>query len=333
MQREERQRTFRNLLQEIERLPGVRSAGLTTKLPLRGSGDNWGIRIEGQPDLPSETTAFRLVSRDYFRTLGLDLRQGRTFTSADRPDGELVVVVNEALVKKYFRDGNAIGRRVDSGFGWSRIVGVVENAAESKLTDDPEPAQYMFTDQVPYSPEGQTLALRTERPADAAAVLGAARQAVQRAAPGVAVQEATTMDQVFAKAVGPARQIMTLLTLLTALALLLGAIGVYGVIAHQVGRRKRDYGIRMALGLSPGRVIQQVVGYGTALVGVGILLGIVAAVVLARSLASLLYGVQAADPMALAAATLALLAVGVIAALVPAYRASRVDPARVLFDQ
>lgn len=333
MQREERQRTFRNLLDELQHLPGVRSAGLTTKLPLRGSGDNWGIEIEGRPDLPSATTAFRLVSQDYFRTLGLDLRQGRTFTRADRPDGELVVVVNAALVKKYFPDGNALGRRIDSGFGWSRVVGVVENAAEAKLTDEAEPARYMFIEQVPYSPEGQTLVLRTERPAEAAAVLGSARQAVQRAAPGVAVQEATTIDQVFAKAVGPARQIMTLLTLLTALALLLGAIGVYGVIAHQVGRRKRDYGIRMALGLSPGRVVQQVVGYGTALVGAGIVVGIAAAVVLARSLASLLYGVQAADPMALAAATLALLAVGVIAALVPAWRASRVDPARVLFDQ
>jgi ABC-type antimicrobial peptide transport system permease subunit len=191
----------------------------------------------------------------------------------------------------------------------------------------------MLYDQVPYASERQTLVLRTERPEDAVAVLEAARQTVQRAVSGVAVQEATTMEQVFAQSVGPARQIMTLLTLLTGLALVLGAIGVYGVIAHQVGRRKRDYGIRMALGLQPARVVQQVVGQGAALVGVGIVIGLIAAVVLARSLASLLYGVQAADPMALMAATLALLTVGVLAALIPAYRASRVDPARVLFDQ
>ena len=176
------------------------------------------------------------------------------------------------------------------------------------------------------------MALRTERPADAGAVLDAARQAVQRAAPGVAVQEASTIDQVLARAVGPARQIMTLLTLLTGLALVLGAIGVYGVIAHHVSRRKRDYGIRIALGLSPARVVRQVVGRGTVLVALGLVIGGGAAVVLARSLAALLYGVGAADPLALLAAAVALLTVGMLAAFVPAWRASRVDPARVLYE-
>jgi ABC-type antimicrobial peptide transport system permease subunit len=175
--------------------------------------------------------------------------------------------------------------------------------------------------------------LRTERPQDAAAVLEAARGTVQRVAPGVAVQEATTMERVFSQAVGPARQIMTLLTLMTGLALALGAIGVYGVIAHHVSRRKRDYGIRVALGLSPARVLRQVVGRGAALVGAGVVVGALASVILGRWLASLLYGVHAADPVALTAAALALLAVGVLAAFVPAYRASRVDPAMVLREQ
>jgi len=334
MKTAERQQMLHTLLGEIEHLPGVRSAALTSKLPLRGSGDNWGITVEGRPDLTESTTAFRLVSRDYFQTLGIALRQGRGFTDADRPGGELVTVINEALAKKYFPGVDPIGRRIQSGFdGWERIVGVVENVAETQLTDAREPARYMFADQVPYSPEGQALVLRTERPADAAAVLEAARKTVQRVAPGVAVQEATTMESVFAKAVGPVRQIMTLLTLLTALALVLGAIGVYGVIAHHVSRRKRDYAIRVALGLPPARVLRQVVGHGAALVGAGIAIGVLASIVLARSLASLLYGVQAADPVALLAATLSLLAVGVFAAFVPAYRASRVDPARVLREQ
>ena len=325
---------LRTLLGELEQLPGVRSAALTTKLPLRGSGDNWGIAVEGRPDLPDSTTSFRVVSRDYFETLGIAVRQGRGFTPADQPGGEIVIVINEALATKYFPGVDPIGRRLQSGFGvWERIVGVVENVAEARLTDGPEPARYMLDEQVGYSPERQVLVLRTERPADAAAVLPAARETVERTAPGVAVQEATTMEQVFATAVGPARQIMTLLTLLTALALVLGAIGVYGVIAHHVSRRKRDYGIRLALGLTPARVVRQVVGHGTALVGLGIAVGVVAALVLARSLASLLYGVGAADPLALVAATLALLAVGVLAAFVPAYRASRVDPALVLREQ
>jgi predicted permease len=328
----ERQQTLRALLGELEQLPGIRSAALTSKLPLRGSGDNWGITVEGRPDLPDSTTFFRVVSRDYFPTLGIAVRRGRGFSGADRPDGEPVIVVNEALAKKYFPDVDPLGRRLREFGVWARIVGVVENVAEAGLTDAQAPARYMLDEQVPYSPELQTAVLRAERPADAAAVLAAARRMVQRVAPGVAVQEATTMEQVFAQAVGPTRQIMTLLTLLTALALVLGAIGVYGVIAHHVSRRKRDYGIRVALGLAPSRVMQQVVGRGAALVGVGAVVGVGAALVLARLLASLLYGVGAADPMALLAATTALLAVGVLAALVPAYRASRVDPARVLYE-
>lgn len=334
MKEAEIQQTMRTLLDELEQLPGVRSAALTSKLPLRGRGDSWGITVEGRPDLPDSTTYFRLASRDYFETLGIAVRQGRGFTDADRPAGELAVVINEALAKKYFPGADPVGRRVQTGFDdrWERIVGVVETVAEAHLTDGPEPARYMLYDQVPYAPQRQTLVLRTERPSDAAAVLEAARKTVQRVAPGVAVQKATTIEQVFTEAVGPARQIMTLLALLTVLALVLGAIGVYGVIAHHVSRRKRDYGIRIALGLSPARVVRHVVGHGTALVGLGILIGVAAAVVLARSLSSLLYGVGAADPVALLAATLALLAAGVLAAFVPAYRASRVDPARVLYE-
>jgi predicted permease len=333
MKTPEIQRTLRTLVAELEQLPGVRSAAVTSKLPLRGPTDNWGIVVEGRPELPDSTTFVRIVSHDYFEALGIAVRQGRGFTGADRADGEPVVVINEALAQKYFPGVDPLGRGIDSGFErWDRIVGVVENVAEGNLTDGAAPARYLLYDQIPYAGQLQTLVLRTARPEDTAAVLDAARKAVQRAAPGVAVQTSTTVEQVVAKAVGPARQIMTLLTLLTGLALVLGAIGVYGVMAHHVSRRKRDYGIRIALGLSPARVVRQVVGRGTTLVGLGILVGVGAAVVLARALASLLYGVGAADPVALLAATTALLAVGVLAAFVPAYRASRVDPARVLYE-
>ncbi|HEU4631341.1 MAG TPA: FtsX-like permease family protein, partial [Gemmatimonadaceae bacterium] len=175
--------------------------------------------------------------------------------------------------------------------------------------------------------------LRTERAGDAERVLGPARRIVQRAAPAVAVRDATTMARVLARAVGPARQVMALLALLTGLALVLGAIGVYGVIAHFVSRRGRDWSIRIALGLSPARVITHVVGRSAALVSIGVAAGLAAALALSRLLASFLYGVAPADPLALAAATAALLAVGVLAALVPAWRAARADPARALREQ
>jgi predicted permease len=330
----ERQQTLRGLLAELERLPGVRSVGHTSKLPLRGTGDSWGITVEGRPDLAASSTYYRVVSRDYFPTAGIAVREGRGFTVSDRPDGEPVVVINEALAKKYFPEGNSLGRRIETGYGaWARIVGVVEDVAEANLTDGPEPARYMLAEQIPYAPLGRSLLLRTVRSSDAAAVLEAARNTVRRLAPGLAVQRATTMERVFAESVGPARQIMRLLTLLTALALVLVAIGVYGVIAHHVSRRQRDYSIRVALGLPPARVLGRVVGRGAALVGVGVAAGVGASVALARWLAALLYGVRAVDPATLLAATLMLLAVGLLAAFVPAYRASRIDPARVLSEQ
>jgi ABC-type antimicrobial peptide transport system permease subunit len=175
----------------------------------------------------------------------------------------------------------------------------------------------------------QTLVLRAQPGQDPAALVDAARKQIAAAAPSVAVQRGTTLDAVFAQAIGPARQVMSVLTFLTALAVVLGAVGVYGVTAHFVRRRQRDLGICIALGLRPSRVVAQVVGRGGALVLLGSVIGTIAALVMARLLSSFLYGVSAVDPLSLAGATLGLLVVGVAAALLPAWRASRLDPAAV----
>src|SRR6185295_830354 len=141
------------------------------------------------------------------------------------------------------------------------------------------------------------------------------------------------MEHELALAVGPARQVMMLLAILTTLALVLGAVGVYGVISHFVNRRSRDWGVRIALGMMPARVVRMIVMRGTALVSLGLLIGIVAFFGLARFLGSLLYGVGASDPLAMLAATVVLLVVGVVAAAIPGLRASRTDPAIVLREQ
>jgi putative ABC transport system permease protein len=265
--------------------------------------------------------------------MGIAVRKGRSFEASDRPDGEPVVVINEALAAKYFPGEEPLGRRLQTFDGFERIVGVVENVAEGDLVDEAAPARYMLAEQIPYTPDSWTLVLRTARAEDAIGLLEPARRVVQRIAPGIAVRETTTLEQVLDKAVGPARQIMALLSLLTGLALVLGAIGVYGVISHFVSRRKRDWGIRIALGQTPSRVVTQVVGRGASLVSAGVVLGLAGVVVLSRLLVSLLYGVGTADPLALAAASAALLVVGLTAAYIPAYRASRVDPASVLREQ
>jgi putative ABC transport system permease protein len=242
------------------------------------------------------------------------------------------VVINRALAAKYFPGENPIGRRLGTGLGgWERIVGVVEDVAEAGLTDGPVPARYLLYAQVtPYTPTRHTLVLRPRSGHEPAALLEDARRQIAATTPSVAVHRATTLEAVFAQAIGPARQVMSVLALLTALAVVLGAVGVYGVTSHFVRRRQRDLGICIALGLRPSRVVAQVVGRGGALVLLGSVLGIGAALALVRLLSAFLYGVSAVDPLSLAGATLALLAVGVIAALLPAWRASRLDPAAVL---
>ena len=186
--------------------------------------------------------------------------------------------------------------------------------------------RYVAAAQMPWVDEPQSLVLRAAPGVDEASLLEPARRTIARVAPGVAVQETTTMRRVLDTAIGPARQVVLLLSLLTALALTLGAVGIYGVIAHFAARRRRDWAIRVALGLPGSRVIAHVVGHGALLVTAGIGVGVVGAAMLTRLLSSFLYGVSAVDPLAFAAAGAALLGVGVLAAFVPAWRAGMADP-------
>ena len=332
---ERRRQVLREMTAALGDMPGVASAGLVQKFPLRGGGWSSGIQVEGTPATEVTTTFVRFVSPGYFETMGIPVRDGRVLTESDRmtagtPDADGVVVINEALVKQYFGNTNPIGRRVSNGWGgWARVVGVVGDVAEGKLTDAPAPARYMLLETLPFVSDMQTLAFKTEGRSPESA-LDDARQIVQRVAPSAAVQGVTTLDRVLDLAIGPARQVITLLALLTTLALVLGAVGVYGVIAHFVSRRSRDWGVRIALGMMPSRVVAMIVTRGAALVLAGIVVGVTAFVALARLLESLLYEVESADPLAIAGATAVLIVVGLAAAVVPAVRASRTDPAIVL---
>ena len=318
----------------LAQLPGVRSAAAAMKLPLRGGGDSFNVLIEGRGD-ERQFTYFRVVTPDYFRTMDMKLRDGRLFDASDRASASGgSIVVNEALAKKFFPGENPIGRRLSGGFGGSwQIVGVVGNVVEAALTDEEEATAYYVAGQAPFFGSAASFALRTNRPEDAVAVLDDARRVVNQVAPAFAVQETTTMSRVLDLAVGPARQIMMLLALLSGLALVLGAVGIYGVISHFAARRKRDWAIRVALGLPGSRVVTHIVRQGASLVAVGIAVGALGTVALSRLLTSFLYGVTSADPIAFAAAAAAMLAIGILAAFVPARRAGTVDPALVLREQ
>jgi putative ABC transport system permease protein len=334
----ERGQVTDRLLVALQSLPGVRSAAAAMKIPLRGGGDSFDITIEGRPEAARTFTYFRIVSRDYFATMGIKLHSGRTFDASDHPVSRadtnpmLSVVVNDALVKKYFPGENPIGRIMGGGFNDAkqRIMGVVANVAEAKLTDEAAPVRYYLAGQAPIFGNRVAFVMRATRPQDAPSLLDAARRTVQRLAPDYAVQETTTMERVFDASVGPARQIMSLLTLLSALALALGAVGIYGVIAHFAARRRRDWAIRVALGLPGALVVRHIVAQGVVLVLSGIVIGAMGTVLLARLLVSFLFGVSTVDPLSFLAASAALLLIGIAAALVPAWRAGTVDPALVL---
>ena len=329
------EQTLDELSTALARVPGVRSVGVVQTLPLRGGGYNLPIAVDERPDITGATTEYRIVTPGYLESVGVTLRQGRTITEADRRDSERAVVINEALARKYFGRTDPIGKLLggDAGPRPSRVVGLVANAVERHLTDVPEPVRYVAVAQMPWIDQAQSFVLRTAPGVNEVSLLEPARRAIGRAAPGTAVQQTTTMRRVLDRAIGPARQVVLLLTLLTALALALGAVGIYGVIAHFASRRRRDWAIHIALGLPGSRVIARVVGHGVLLVSAGIGVGVAGAAALTRLLASFLYGVSAIDPIAFAAAAAALLTVGMLAALLPAWRAGTTDPAMALREQ
>ena len=333
LSRERLDETLSRLTTALAELPGVRAAAVAQELPLRGGGYNLPLEIEGRADVQGATTEFRMVTPGYLEIMGIALRSGRTIAEADRRDAERVVVINEALARKYFAGVNPIGQRLGDDGGVARVVGVVANAAERHLTDAAEPVRYVPIAQMPWVDEVQSLVLQAAPNADPVLLLDAARHTVERVAPDFAVQGTTTMRRVLDGAVGPARQVMSLLSVLTGLALTLGAVGIYGVIAHFAARRRRDWAIRVALGLPSSRVVAYVVAHGALLVATGIGIGVVTAAGLARVLSSFLYGVGSVDPLSFAASGAALLAVGLLAAFIPAWRAGRTDPAIVLRGQ
>jgi putative ABC transport system permease protein len=329
------------IIAEVEQLPGVRAVAGSMRIPLRGSSNSFNVYADGSniPQSERPFSFFRVVTPRYFETVGMKILAGRNFDESDRAlspadtVSEMSVVVNETFAKKVFPGVNPIGRVFRGGYGLpQRVIGVVPDVAEGSLTDRAEASAYYLFRQFFWGQPSSFL-IRTTREQDAPAILEAARRAIQRVAPEFAVRGVTTMENVHDTAVGPARQLMSLLGLLAGLALLLGAIGIYGVIAHFAARRKRDWAIRVALGLTGRRVVQHIVRQGVLLSLVGVVIGAIGAALGTRLLGAFLHNVSAIDPIAFAGATLALLAIGALAAFVPAYRAGTVDPAIVLREQ
>ncbi|HUR95878.1 MAG TPA: ABC transporter permease [Gemmatimonadales bacterium] len=337
------QRRFvQRVLERVHAIPGVQQTGAVFFLPL-GSGDSRGdVAIEGQdpPALGQEHYAgFRLVAGDYLRAMGLSARRGRLLGPDDIEGAPLVAVVNEALVRSYFGGQNPIGQRItfgtpDSTAEWRTIVGVVGDVRHGGLTADPLAEIYVPQRQL--APDFWSifvpipLSFVVRGTSDATTLAAGIKAAVRDVDPQQPVSRVRDAGELVRAAMARYRFNMLLLTLFGVVALTLASVGVYGVMAYTVSQRTREMGIRLALGAQARSVQALVLRQGLAMTVVGIGFGVLGALVLARLLGSLLYEVSPSDPRVLIGATLLLAGVSVVACLVPAVRATRVDPIEAL---
>lgn len=342
---------YEQALERLQALPGVQSVGGNSGLPF--SGNSMGMPVvpedktyEALQDLPF--TQYSLVMGDYFRTLGIALRAGRVFDRRDNATSEPVVIINQTLAKKHFADANPIGQRVMLGlpdnlnrpgligsgmikFPWLTVVGVVDDVKQDGFNQEPTPQAYVPYVQVPEPPQILTslmLVARTQDDPDNLTAL--ARQAIWSLDRDQPIAQIGPMNTLLLDRLRQPRFSLILLGVFAGVALVLSAIGIYGVIAYSVSQRTREIGIRMALGAQPGDVLRLVLRQGMILVGLGLGCGLAVTLGLTRFLKSLLYEVNAADPLTLVLVAALLAAVGCLACFIPARRATRVHPMRAL---
>jgi predicted permease len=309
----------------VSKIPGVRAAGFISMLPLQHTG--WGAGFQ-RPDQPGvRSTELRYVTPGYFRAMGIPLRSGREFTSHDTStQPPLAIVVNEALVRQHFPDRDPVGFKLDRGL----IVGVVADVRQARLSDPATPTIFytMAQNFAQIRANGSTLVVSGNVPAES--LTGAIRAAVHEVSPGQALFRFATMKTVRETSLTRQRLYTWLLVLFAGVGAVLAVAGVYGVIAYLVNLRTREFGIRLALGAEPGRILGMVVRRGAVVVGLGLLLGAAGALLLTRVLRALLYGVTATDPATFLAMAGLLSAAALAACVVPARRAAAVDPAIAL---
>jgi predicted permease len=323
------------LVTGIQGLPGVEAAGVVSCLPLDGwcSGDHLSVegRVVPEGTLPP-VVAVRRAGPGYFRAMGIEVMEGRALERADLEGGPPVTVISQSLARDYFPQEDPLGMRVAVGSDttWSTVVGVVKDVPAMELMHVSDPLVYfplMGPANVGVSARNGAVAVRAR---NAVRLLSAVRDRIAAVDPNVAVARVRTTERIVADASARMAFTMVLLVLAGGMALVLGVVGIYGVISYLVGRRRGEIGVRMALGARPSEVSRMVVGEGVRVAGVGLGVGLVAALGLTRLMGALLFDVEPADPVTYAVVGLGLLAVALVASWVPARRAASTDPARAL---
>jgi putative ABC transport system permease protein len=317
------------LVRQLQETPGIESAAIALNTPL-DAGWTSRFTIEGRPEVApgqEDEVRVRTVSPGYFRTVGLPILRGRELSVDDeRPEAPAVIVVNEAFVQRYFKDEEPLGQRLTQWDLTREIVGVVKNEKFRGLAEEVPPAIYPTFSQAPFT--GFFLLARTRETPES--VVGRIRATVRGLDPELALGSVTTLDQRVAESVAEPRFTATIFAFFAVLALGLAAIGIYGVMSQAVGQRTRELGVRMSLGARPGDVLALVLGEGTRLAAVGIALGVVLALALARTFESFLFGVGTLDLPTLASVIAVAAGAALFATYLPARRASRIDPIRTL---
>jgi putative ABC transport system permease protein len=318
-------------LERLAVVPGAAKVALVNPLPLSGQGNQSYYYVEGTPSPesgklpPAERTE---INGDYFRTLGIALLSGRTFSRADQPQSQRVAIVDRMFAEKCFHGQNPIGKRFAYGgrpmkdSDWLQIVGVVAHVENNGLGGPSREQTYIPFTQNP--PSGMTFAVRTD--GDPASLAPALRGAMREVSSSLPIFNVYTMDELFAASISSQSLTVLLLGAFAAIALLLAAVGLYGVLSYGVGQRTREIGVRMALGARSSSVVSLVLRNGLKLAGIGLALGLLAALGLTQFLRGVLYGVSAFDPVSFAAVAGVLTGVGILACWLPARRAAKVDP-------
>ncbi len=313
----------------LEALAEIEHAGAAAVIPL--TGNNWtaGFDRDDRPVAAGERppeVGWQAATSGYFEALGIPLKAGRLFEPRDRIATIAPVIISEEIARRFFPGEDPIGHRLRGGENGLEIVGVVGDIRRASLTDRPRADMYF-----PFAGTSATLFLKTN--GDPLAALPAIRTALRTIEPSISLHAARSFDDIASASIAMTRLAMRLLAGFAIVALLLAAIGIYGVMAYSVRRRSREIGTRVALGANRGDIIRLVMREGGVITGAGVLAGLAAGLLAARSLSAVLYGVPPTDPLSLLAAAVVLSATGLAACYVPARRAARVDAARTLASE
>jgi putative ABC transport system permease protein len=320
---------FQRLLEQVRVIPGVRAATTNNSFPLTGMTPGTSFNIIGKPTPPAgqdRVTEVQIVGSDYFHTMGIPVRRGRTFTDREETLMSHVVMISEQLARQFFPDEDPLGQKVIIDMKDKNepceIVGIVADVKRAGLDTVPVAMSYWPHAELPFS--SLMLAVRTD--GDPLAKVGAIRDIVHRMDPDLPLSGVLTMDQSLSESVARQRFGAVLVGILAGIALFLAAIGIYGVVAHAMSLRTREFGIRMAMGAEAGDVGWLVFRHGMTLAGVGVAVGVAAALGLTQLIRGLLFGVSAHDPETMAEVIAFLVAVTLAACWIPARRATHTDP-------